>query len=98
MLACPYERTTDGDGTVPLSSQNALLRTPNSTAQPQDPEAKDKIITKGNVVHAKICEHPDAIDQTINAIAVLVKELRPKDQAQLYVLSPSRSGATRGDS
>ncbi len=98
VLECPYERTKDGDGTVPLTSQEALLTTPNSTAQPQGPKAKDTIITKGNVVHAQICEHTEAIGQTQAAIAELVKELRPKDQARLYVSSPPHVKPTRGES
>ncbi len=77
VLGSPYERTKDGDGTVPLTSQEALLAHGAKVIGP--------MITEGNVVHAKICEHAEAIKQTQAAIAELVKELRPKDQARLYV-------------
>ncbi len=98
VLESPYERTKDGDGTVPLTSQEALLTTLKSTAKPQGPKAKETIIVDGNVVHAKICEHTEAIGQTQDAIAELVKELRPKDQARLYVSSPPHVRPTRGKS
>jgi hypothetical protein len=77
VLGSPYERTKDGDGTVPLTSQEALLAHGAKVIGP--------MITEGNVVHAKICEHAEAIKQTQAAITELVKELRPKDQARLYV-------------
>lgn len=77
VLDCPYERTKEGDGTVPLTSQEVLLT--------QGAKIIGPVITAGNVVHAKICEHTDAIKQAQAAIYVLVEELRPKDQDRLYV-------------
>ena len=81
VLECPYERTLDGDGTVPLSSQDALLAHGAKRAGP--------VITEGNVTHAYICTHPQAIQQVKDAMAELVKELRPKDQERLFAPSPT---------
>jgi hypothetical protein len=72
ILECPYERTQHGDGTVPLSSQEALLT--------QNAKPGGKILTDGHVVHADICKHLQAIEQTKAAINELVKGLRLKDQ------------------
>ena len=77
VLDCPYERTKEGDGTVPLISQEALTA--------QGAKIIGPVITAGNVVHAKICEHIEAIDQAQAAIKVLMEELRLKDQDRLYV-------------
>ena len=81
VLDCPYERTKDGDGTVPLTSQNILIE---HGARPAGP-----ILTEGHVVHADICKHREAIAQTKNAISKLVEPLRPKDQDRLYVSIPT---------
>ena len=83
LLECPYERTPDGDGTVPLSSQDALLAYGAKRAGP--------VITEGNVVHADICTHPQAIQQIKDAMAELVAPLRPKDQERLF--APSSAAA-----
>ena len=81
VLECPYERTPDGDGTVPLSSQDALLAHGAKRAGP--------VITEGNVTHADICTHPQAIQQVKDAMAELVQALRPKDQERLFAPSPT---------
>jgi hypothetical protein len=53
LLECPLLRTVDGDGTVPLTSQEALLQ---AEAKPAG-----KIIEGGE--HAAICTHPEAMQQ-----------------------------------
>jgi len=78
VLECPFDKHKQGDGTVPLTSQEALL---NHGAKP----AGD-IITKGNVVHAEICEHKEAIEQTQHAILEIVKPLRPSTKQRLFVI------------
>ena len=83
ILDCPYERMQKGDGTVPLTSQESLIE---QGATPAGP-----VITKGHVVHADICKHPDAIVQTKDAITKLVEPLRPKSQDRLYVSIPAAS-------
>ncbi|MBI3774100.1 MAG: hypothetical protein HY273_00860 [Gammaproteobacteria bacterium] len=83
VLDCPYERTKEGDGTVPLTSQESLIA---QHAIPAGP-----VITKGHVVHADICKHPEAIVQTKDAITKLVEPLRPKNQDRLYVSTPTLS-------
>ncbi|MBI3776036.1 MAG: hypothetical protein HY273_10875 [Gammaproteobacteria bacterium] len=83
VLDCPYERTKEGDGTVPLTSQESLVANGASPAGP--------VITKGHVVHADICKHPEAIVQTKDAITKLVEPLRPKNQDWLYVSNPAVS-------
>ena len=78
VLESPYDKHKQGDGTVPLTSQEALL---NHGAKP----AGD-IITKGNVVHAEICEHKEAIEQTQHAILEIIKPRRPTTQPRLFVI------------
>ena len=85
VLDCPYERNKEGDGTVPLTSQQALLVVPGSTAKSAGREGVDTVINDGHRVHADICKHSGAIAQTKEAIAQLVEPLRPKDQDRLYV-------------
>jgi hypothetical protein len=75
-LECPFERTKDGDGTVPLTSQEALLM--------QSAKPGGRTLTEGDVVHAYICKHPEAIEQTKTAIDALVKELRPTKADQAH--------------
>jgi len=77
-LESPYERSWEGDGTVPLISQEILLG--------QGAKPAGNIITEGHVVHADICKHPQAIEQTQAAIGQLVEPIRPKDHARLFVL------------
>ena len=81
VMDCPYERTKEGDGTVPLTSQQCLVEQGATSAGP--------VITKGHVVHADICKHGEAISQTKDAIVKLVEPLRPKDQDRLYVSIPT---------
>ena len=58
-----------GDGTVPETSQRALLAHGAKLAEPA--------VTKGNVVHADICNNPTAIKQVLDVSAVLTESLRP---------------------
>jgi len=90
VLDCPYERTKEGDGTVPITSQESLVT--------QGATAAGSVITKGHVVHADICKHPDAIAQTKDAITKLVEPLRPKDMDRLYVSTPSASAVREEES
>jgi len=90
VLDCPYERAKEGDGTVPLTSQESLIA---QGATPAGP-----VITKGNVVHADICKHPDAIAQAKDAITKLVEPLRPKNQDRLYVSIPAASAVREEES
>ncbi len=90
VLDCPYERTKEGDGTVPLTSQESLI------AQGAIPAGS--VITKGNVVHADICKHPDAIAQTKDAITKLIEPLRPKNQDRMYVVIPATSTVREDES
>jgi len=78
VLECPLNKAREGDGTVPLTSQEALL---NEQAKP----AGD-IITQGNVIHADICAHKEAIEQTQQAIVKIVKPLRPSTKQRLFVI------------
>ena len=78
VLESPFDKSKQGDGTVPLTSQEALL---NEQAKP----AGD-IITSGNVVHADICAHKEAIEQTQQAILKIVEPLRPNTQQRLFVI------------
>lgn len=64
VLECPYERNKAGDGTVPLTSEEALLH---QSAQPAGP-----VITEGRLVHADICGNPAAVQQTLDSIKTLV--------------------------
>lgn len=63
VLECPYERNKAGDGTVPLTSEEALLH---QSAQPAGP-----VITQGRVVHADICGNAAAVQQTLDSIKTL---------------------------
>jgi len=83
VLECPLNKAREGDGTVPLkhsgiSRQEALL---NHGAKP----AGD-IITQGNVIHADICAHKEAIEQTQQAILKIVKPLRATTTQRLFVI------------
>lgn len=63
VLLCPYQRSAAGDGTVPLTSAEALLQ---QGAQPAGP-----VITQGRVEHADICGNKDAVQQTLDSIQTL---------------------------
>ena len=68
-LQCPYETSQSGDGTVPDSSQRALLQHGAKLAGPP--------VKKGNVVHADICKNPTAVKQVIDALTEMTAALRP---------------------
>ena len=83
MHECALNKARQGGGTVPLkhsgiSRQEALL---NEQAKP----AGD-IITQGNVIHADICAHKEAIEQTQQAILKIVKPLRVSTKQRLFVI------------
>lgn len=78
VLDSPYERSWDGDGTVPLTSQEILLQ--------QGAKSAGIILTDGHVVHADICKHPQAIEQTQAALCQLISPVRPKNLNRLFVL------------
>lgn len=78
ILDSPYERSWEGDGTVPLTSQEILLQ--------QGASQAGNILTEGHVVHADICKHPQAIEQTEAAICKSVESMRPKNHARLFVI------------
>lgn len=63
VLECPYDRNKAGDGTVPLTSAEALLQ--------QFAKASGEVITQGKVVHADICSNPAAVQQTLDSIKTL---------------------------
>ena len=74
VLQCPLARTDDGDGTVPLSSQEILLFTENTKAQPAG-----KIIEGGE--HAAICTNPEAMRQVKDLLTgTFVATLRTQPQ------------------
>ena len=56
LLKCPLTRDPEGDGTVSLSSQEALLHQGDTTAKPAGPVIK-------NAEHAEICGHTQALKQ-----------------------------------
>ena len=68
-LRFPYETSQSGDGTVPETSQHALLA--------HGAKLAGSAVTKGNVVHADICNNPTAIKQVLDVSAVLTESLRP---------------------
>ena len=73
LLECPLVRTENGDGTVPLTSQEALLQT---AAKPAG-----KIIQGGK--HAEICTHPEAMKQVMDLLrGSFVDALRDKPQSK----------------
>jgi len=78
VLESPFDKSKQGDGTVPLTSQEALLD--------QGAKPAGDIITKGNVVHADICDHKEAIEQTKHAILDIIKPLRPNTKQRLFVI------------
>jgi len=72
-LECPLLRTVDGDGTVPLTSQEALLQ---AEAKPAG-----KIIEGGE--HAAICTHPEAMQQVKDLLTgPFVATLRTQSQSK----------------
>jgi len=62
----------------PLSSQEALLH--------EQAKPAGDIITQGNVIHADICAHKEAIEQTQQAILKIVKPLRATTTQRLFVI------------
>jgi len=78
VIKYPFDYSKVGDGTVPLTSQEELLK---HRAKP----AGD-IITKGKVVHAKICEHKEAIEQTQYTILEIIQPRRPTTKQRLFVI------------
>jgi hypothetical protein len=73
VLDCPLLRTADGDGTVPLTSQEALLQ---AEAKPAG-----KIIEGG--AHAEICGHPEAMQQVKDLLTgAFVAVLRTQSQGK----------------
>ena len=78
VIESPFTKTKDGDGTVPLTSQEALL---GEQAKP----AGD-IITKGKVVHADICGNEAAIAQTQQAVSDIIESIRPATKQRLFVI------------
>jgi len=80
VIACPFRETEQGDGTVPLSSQEALLHQPGPPAK-----SAGDIITNGKVIHADICTNPVAIEQTQHAILTIMAPLRPTATQRLFV-------------
>lgn len=72
-LECPLKRTKDGDGTVPLTSQEALLQ---AEAKPAG-----KIIDGGE--HAAICTHSEAMQQVKDLLTgPFVAVLRTQSQSK----------------
>ena len=74
LLKCELERTYEGDGTVPLSSQEALIHQGDKTAKAAGP-----IIKEGK--HADICTHNEAM-KAVKALLTgeLVAEFRTQTQ------------------
>ena len=67
-MQCPYETSQSGDGTVPDSSQRALLQ--------YGAKLAGTAVKKGNVVHADICKNATAVKQVIDALTEMTKALR----------------------
>ena len=76
LLACPLLRNKEGDGTVPLTSQEALIFQGNKTGK-----SAGKIIVGGK--HAEICTHPTAMEQVLALLkGEFVAKLRTQTQVK----------------
>jgi hypothetical protein len=72
-LECPLVRPENGDGTVPLTSQEVLIESGAKEAGP--------VITGG--VHSEICTHPQAVRQVTDLLrGTLVTALRTEPQTK----------------